>query len=55
MMKRNTLKLVVGIGSALVDILVRTDDAFLETCGASKGGMELVDLPFIEKNAGTFR
>lgn len=42
-------KLVVGVGSALVDILVSADDTLLEKCGASKGGMELVDYPFIEK------
>lgn len=42
-------KLIVGVGSALVDMLVHADDAFLEFCGASKGGMELVDFAFIEK------
>jgi sugar/nucleoside kinase (ribokinase family) len=40
---------VVGIGSALIDILAYTDDAFLEKTGAAKGGMILVDNAFIEK------
>jgi sugar/nucleoside kinase (ribokinase family) len=40
---------VVGIGSALIDILTYTDDAFLEETGAAKGGMTLVDNAFIEK------
>jgi len=41
-------KLIVGVGSALVDILAHEDDAFLEKHGAAKGGMLLVDKPFIE-------
>lgn len=41
-------KLIVGIGNALVDILAHEDDAFLEKHGAAKGGMLLVDEPFIE-------
>jgi len=40
---------VVGIGSALVDILTHTDDVFLEKTGAAKGGMTLVDHLFIDK------
>lgn len=36
-------KLIVGLGSALVDILVHESDAFLDTTGAQKGGMMLVD------------
>ncbi|MBT4364956.1 MAG: adenosine kinase [Desulfobacteraceae bacterium] len=36
-------KIIVGIGSALVDVLVNADDDFLKKIGASKGGMELVD------------
>jgi sugar/nucleoside kinase (ribokinase family) len=36
-------KVIVGIGSALVDVLVNADDDFLKKIGASKGGMELVD------------
>lgn len=41
-------KLVVGVGSALVDILCNENDAFLEQTGAAKGGMTLVDREFIE-------
>lgn len=40
---------IVGIGSALIDILTHIDDDFLEKCGAAKGGMNLVDGSFIEK------
>ena len=42
-------KLIAGIGSALVDILVHEDDAFLERVGAIKGGMTLVEKSFIEQ------
>jgi sugar/nucleoside kinase (ribokinase family) len=35
-------KLIVGIGSALVDILLLEDEAFLAATGAKKGGMTLV-------------
>jgi sugar/nucleoside kinase (ribokinase family) len=34
---------VVGVGSALVDILLRESDEFLAATGAQKGGMTLVD------------
>jgi hypothetical protein len=34
--------LIVGIGSALVDILVKESDDFLVKTGAQKGGMTLV-------------
>jgi len=34
---------VVGIGNAIVDVLVQTDDAFLKQHGLSKGAMALVD------------
>ena len=34
---------VVGIGNAMVDVLARADDAFLETHGLAKGAMTLVD------------
>ena len=34
---------VVGIGNAIVDVLVSSNDAFLEEHGLSKGGMALVD------------
>ncbi|MBA4368330.1 MAG: adenosine kinase [Desulfobacterium sp.] len=35
-------KRIVGLGSALVDILIHESDSFLEKTGAAKGGMELV-------------
>lgn len=41
-------ELIVGVGSALVDILAHEDNAFLEKTGAAKGGMILVDKEFIE-------
>ncbi len=41
-------ELVVGVGSALVDILTHEDDAFLDQTGAIKGGMRYVDRQFIE-------
>ncbi len=34
---------VLGIGNAIFDILVQTDDAFLKTHGMSKGSMALID------------
>ena len=33
---------VLGVGSALVDVLARVDDAFLVHAGGEKGGMEMV-------------
>jgi sugar/nucleoside kinase (ribokinase family) len=36
-------KLIVGVGSALVDLLAHEDDAFLTQINAAKGGMILVD------------
>ena len=42
-------KLIVGIGSALIDILVHEEDDFLEKTGAVKGGMKYVDREFIEQ------
>lgn len=39
---------VVGVGSALVDILIPADDQLLERAGARRGGMALVDLAHIE-------
>jgi sugar/nucleoside kinase (ribokinase family) len=42
-------KLIVSIGSALVDILTHEGDDFLERTGAVKGGMTLVDKDFIEQ------
>jgi sugar/nucleoside kinase (ribokinase family) len=34
---------VVGIGNAIVDILARTDDGFLDRLGLAKGSMRLID------------
>ena len=34
---------VVGIGNAIVDVLVQTDDVFLTQHGLQKGGMALID------------
>ena len=34
---------VVGIGNAIVDVLVQTDDSFLSDHGLQKGGMALID------------
>jgi sugar/nucleoside kinase (ribokinase family) len=42
-------ELIVGVGSALVDILIHESDAFLEKSGAIKGGMTLVDEEFIQR------
>jgi len=42
-------KLIVGIGSALIDILIHEKDDFLEKTGAAKGGMKYVDREFIEQ------
>lgn len=39
---------ITGVGSALVDILAREDDAFLQRVGALKGGMTYVDKSFID-------
>ena len=41
--------MIVGIGSALVDILSHEEDEFLEKTGAVKGGMILVDKDYIER------
>jgi len=41
--------LVVGVGSALVDLLAHEEDAFLKQIDAAKGGMILVDEPLIQK------
>jgi len=41
-------KLVVGIGSALVDILALEDEEFINRSGAAKGGMILVSNDIIE-------
>ena len=34
---------VVGIGNAIVDVLVQTDDSFIAEHGLQKGGMALID------------
>ena len=41
-------ELVVGVGSALVDILIHEGDAYLDQTGAVKGGMRYVDRQFID-------
>jgi sugar/nucleoside kinase (ribokinase family) len=41
-------KLIVGVGSALIDILAHEKDEFIEKTGAAKGGMTYVDKDFIE-------
>jgi sugar/nucleoside kinase (ribokinase family) len=43
-------KLIVGVGSALVDILVCEDEDFLIKTGATKGGMTYVEKEFIEQS-----
>lgn len=47
----NAGRTVVGIGSALVDILVRESDAFAERAGAVKGGMIYVPAERIDEIA----
>ena len=34
---------VLGIGNAIFDVLVQTDEAFLKRHGMAKGGMALID------------
>jgi len=46
---KNNRQSIVGIGSALVDILIHENDEFLKKTGAIKGGMTLVDKEFIER------
>jgi len=41
--------IVVGVGSALMDILAHETDDFLAKAGIPKGGMTLVEKPFIEQ------
>ncbi|VEN75379.1 Ribokinase [Candidatus Desulfarcum epimagneticum] len=48
-MSETTEKWAAAAGSALIDILIRENDAFLEKIGAVKGGMKLVDEQTIEK------
>jgi sugar/nucleoside kinase (ribokinase family) len=42
-------KRIVGIGSALMDILIHEKDDFLDKTGAIKGGMKYVDGEFIKQ------
>ena len=42
-------KLIVGVGSALIDILAHEDEDFLHKTGAVKGGMTYVKKEFIEE------
>jgi len=42
-------KIIVGVGSALIDILAHADEDFLNKTGAVKGGMTYVSKEFIEK------
>lgn len=49
MIKTDKGKGVVGVGSALVDILIHENDDFLEKAGASKGGMTYVDSEYIDQ------
>jgi sugar/nucleoside kinase (ribokinase family) len=45
---KNPGRRVVGIGSALIDILAGVSDDFLKSVSPVKGGMTLVESPFIE-------
>ncbi|MGE0084914.1 MAG: adenosine kinase [Desulfococcaceae bacterium] len=49
MTKKKLKGMVAGIGSVLMDILIREDDSFLEKTGAQKGGMTYVDPDVIDK------
>jgi sugar/nucleoside kinase (ribokinase family) len=53
--KDETNSWVVGVGSALVDILTHEEDAFLARTGALKGGMTLVDKSFIDDTLAASR
>lgn len=46
---KNNSKMIVGIGSALVDILTHQDERFLKETGAVKGAMKLVEKQFIDQ------
>ncbi|MEJ2728446.1 MAG: adenosine kinase [Deltaproteobacteria bacterium] len=45
----NNKKLIVGVGSALIDILAHEDEVFLSKAGAVKGGMIYVNKEFIDE------
>ena len=49
---KNDRQLIVGIGSALVDILSHEEDEFLRKTGAVKGGMTLVEKEHIDHTLG---
>jgi len=44
---------VAGVGSALVDILVHEDDAFVQRAGAVKGGMTYVEKSHIDETVAS--
>lgn len=41
-------RMIAGVGSALVDVLLQESDEFVQASGAEKGGMVLVDSPKID-------
>ena len=43
------MKKVLGMGAALVDILVNVDDSWIESQGVTKGGMNMVEWPQMKK------
>ena len=47
-LKNKDKRLIVGVGSALIDILVHADEHFLIQTGAARGGMTYKDKDFIE-------
>ena len=46
---KDNRKTIVGIGSALVDLLAQEHHEFLDRLGVAKGGMNLVDSHYIGK------
>jgi len=42
-------QVIVGVGSALVDMLARESDAFMESLGVEKGGMHLVESDYVDQ------
>lgn len=48
-MRNGGKDLVVGVGAALMDLLVEEKDQFVTQLGSEKGGMTLVDQPIIDK------
>lgn len=45
---------VLAIGNAMIDILIKTDDAFLDSLGLKKGSMSLIDKDKAKKLADLF-